>query len=643
MGKRQVLTRFVALSVVWVVASAILARQFDGIAQEAIGAVALLLNLTVAWGSFAPNARVFGRVVGAGEVAPGRAAITFDDGPSAEHTPAVLDILREHGVRATFFVLGRHVRAHPDIARRIVAEGHELATHGEDHALLTFAGPRHVAAQLRDSSDAIEAATGSPPAPLFRTPHGYRSPFVVRVARELGYRVVGWSGSVWDTAKPGVDRIVARSSAVLRPGAILLLHDADGSGARDDRSQTVAALPGILAAARDRGLELVTVGELSRDLRPHRRMALRAALVAVAVAGGVVLAARRFDLTVLGRVFTDADPALVMAAVAANFVSVGAKALTWKAAIDAVPAHRERPVQARLSEVVPAIFIGFLLNTILFARLGEIARVSVLRRKLEARGENVPVPTLVGTLVSEQLVSGVTLVAVLLGITAFVSVPGWALDLLLVLIGVLAFIALAAGSLEVYARLRRRRDEPADAYVERWWHLLGIRLTSLGTGLREGQALFGRPRLAAWAALTAAGSWMAQIAGIDWALHAYGIEGGLSAAGLVFLASTLVGLFPIVPGNLVVFQASTAAVLTFGFGVPEGTAITFSIGLQLIEAVLGVGAGFFFLSYEGLSIAELRTEAEGRAAEAVEADGGPAPPPTAPAPPAAGQGAGRAP
>ena len=430
------------------------------------------------------------------------------------------------------------------------------------------------------------------------------------VAHRLGYRVVGWTAGVWDTAKPGVDRIVARTVAKLRPGAIILLHDADGSGSHDDRQQTVDALPEILAAGRRDGLEFVTISELANELRPHRRLALRAALVALAIAAGVFLLSTKLDLKAIAGVITDANPALVLAALAANLISVGAKALTWKAALDAVPKpDGEGRIEVRFSEVVPAIFIGFLLNTVLFARLGEVARISVLRRKLAARGVEMPVPTMVGTLVTEQLLSGVMLIAVLLGIAVFVSIPGWATKLLLVLVGVVLVIAIAAASIELYARYRRRQIPSEHDPVEHWWHLLGISLSAVSLAMRQGQSILRRPQLLAWGLLTSAASWLAQMLGILWALEAYGIHKGVGGAGLVFLASNLVGLFPIVPGNLVVFQGATYTALQ-AYNVPTNLAINFSIGLQLIEALLGVGLGFFFLSYEGLSVGELRSEAE---------------------------------
>jgi peptidoglycan-N-acetylglucosamine deacetylase len=614
MGKRQVIGRFVALAAAWLIAAGVLGIEVGGIAGDLVFGSAIVGLLTVAWGAFTPNTRVFGPVIGRGRVQSPKAAITFDDGPDPAFTPHILDELREAGARATFFVLGRNVRAHPDLARRIVEEGHELASHGDDHTLLTFEGPTEIARQLRALDHAVADATGKAPAPLFRAPHGFRSPFLFPVAHRLGYRIVGWTAGVWDTAKPGVERIVERSVSRLHPGAILLLHDADGSGLGDDRSQTVHAVPKILAAGRDQGLQFVTISELAEELRPQRRMALRALVIALLIGGGVFLLSSKLDLKAVGGVITGASPVFVMAALAANLISVAAKAVVWKAAIDAVDDGR---VRARLSDVIPAIFIGFLLNTVLFARLGEVAKISVLRRKLIERGDDLPTTTIVGTLVTEQFLSGVALLVVLIGVAAFVSIPGWAFSLLLVLIGIVVLFALAALGIEIWARYRRRQTSESAAEadpdrIERWWHLLGISLTTASLALREGQAVLRRPKLLARGLTAAVASWLAQMAGIYWALEAYGIHAGIGAAGLVFLASNLVGLFPIIPGNLVVFQGATYAALQ-SYNVPTDVAINFGIGLQLIEALLGVGLGFFFLSYEGLSIGELRKEAEASA------------------------------
>ncbi len=610
MGKREVITRFVILAIGWLVAAAAASKVVGGVAGDAIEGLAVLALVFVAWSAFTPNGRLFGRVIASGTSPSGKVAITFDDGPTPEYTPAVLDTLRAAGARATFFVLGRNVRAHPDLARRIVADGHELASHGDDHSLLMFAGPSAIAHQFRAADESITEAVGASTARLFRAPHGYRGPFLAPVARRLGYRMVGWTGAIFDTARPGVDAIVGRCEHVLSPGAILLLHDGDGSGQGGDRSQTVAALPRVLEAARERGLEPVTVSELAGDLRPNRRLIPKAAAFGAIAIAIVFALSRKFDIQVVIDVFTRASPLYVLAALLANLASVAAKALTWKAAFDAVPSEDgERRIEVGMREVVPAIFIGFLLNTVLFARLGEVARVSVVRRKLAARGVHVPVPTVVGTLVTEQLLSGATLVAVLVAVVIYVPVPRAAVNLLAVLSGVVIFIGLVAAGIEVWGRVRRR-PRPPDDYVERWWHLLGISFTSTVAALRRGQAIFQRPRLLAWGILTATLAWIAQMAGIYLTLHAYGIHKGIGATAVVFLASNLVQLFPITPGNLGVFQGATATSLNLLYGVSANLALTFSIGLQLIEALLGVGVGFVFLSMEGLSVAELQTQVE---------------------------------
>jgi peptidoglycan/xylan/chitin deacetylase (PgdA/CDA1 family) len=213
-------------------------------------------------GTFVPSARVFGSSVSPGGDAS-TIALTFDDGPDPRHTPAISRELADRGHRATFFVLARAVDAYPEIAAQVLADGHELASHGVDHELLAFATPKEVRRQLTLTEDSVACATGSPPAKLFRPPHGVRSPWLTGVARRCGYRVCAWDGRVFDTARPGVDVIVDRVARLLAPGAIVLLHDGDGSGNGDSRSQTVEALPAILDRAEMRGLRSVAVSALA--------------------------------------------------------------------------------------------------------------------------------------------------------------------------------------------------------------------------------------------------------------------------------------------------------------------------------------------------------------------------------------------
>jgi peptidoglycan/xylan/chitin deacetylase (PgdA/CDA1 family) len=189
------------------------------------------------------------------------AALTFDDGPNGEHTRAVLAALRREGVKATFFLLGASARREPDLVREIVAEGHVVGSHGMSHRKLAFLPAAAVRREIDDAAAAIESA-GAPAPRLFRAPHGFRSPFLPAALAAAGQRLCAWTAGVWDTDRPGADVIAARAAKALGPGAVLLLHD---GGPGVDRSQTAAALPAIIAAARGRGLRLVTLPELMGD------------------------------------------------------------------------------------------------------------------------------------------------------------------------------------------------------------------------------------------------------------------------------------------------------------------------------------------------------------------------------------------
>jgi peptidoglycan/xylan/chitin deacetylase (PgdA/CDA1 family) len=226
-----------------------------------VGATCALAYLV---GTFLPRARVFGSCVDTEPIA-GTFALTFDDGPDPRHTPAISQALAARGHRATFFVLGRAVRAYPELAAQVVADGHELACHGDDHRLLAFASPREVRRQIAATERAVRGAVGRVPARFFRPPHGVRSPWLTRVVRRCGYRVCAWDGSIFDTAEPGVDVIARRVEQRLRPGAIILLHDGDGSGRDASRAQTVDALPAILDRAEERGLRSVRLSALAPE------------------------------------------------------------------------------------------------------------------------------------------------------------------------------------------------------------------------------------------------------------------------------------------------------------------------------------------------------------------------------------------
>lgn len=190
----------------------------------------------------------------------GRFALTFDDGPNPDATPSLLDLLPRFGARATFFVLAGNVRRHPELVARLVAEGHEAASHGEVHWPLPFLPPWMIQRELRRSATAIEGASGVRPT-HYRPPFGFMAPGQARFVRYLGYEPV--LGDVYpeDAHSPGVERIVSRVTRRLTAGSILILHDGSPLGPAD-RSQTILAAERILEWAAARGLRAVTVREL---------------------------------------------------------------------------------------------------------------------------------------------------------------------------------------------------------------------------------------------------------------------------------------------------------------------------------------------------------------------------------------------
>jgi peptidoglycan/xylan/chitin deacetylase (PgdA/CDA1 family) len=170
-------------------------------------------------------------------------ALTFDDGPDPASTPAILDLLAEHHISATFCMVGQQALAHPDLVRRVVAEGHRLCNHTFTHdAGIALRPPEVMDEQLRASRDALVRVAGPDvPIPYFRAPEGVWSTSLERTAAQEGMRPLGWSVDTLDWTRPGTDAIVTSVKRGLHPGAVVLFHD--GGGPRD---QTVAAVRQLL-------------------------------------------------------------------------------------------------------------------------------------------------------------------------------------------------------------------------------------------------------------------------------------------------------------------------------------------------------------------------------------------------------------
>jgi len=212
-----------------------------------------------AHGTWHRNSWLFGPVLNRLPASSNAVAITFDDGPNPDATPRILDVLREQGVSATFFVLGRHAERWPGLVRRMTEEGHQLGNHGYWHRKLHRRLPSYVRDDLTRGTEAIVQASGGVRPRVFRAPHGFRNPWVTPIAASLGQRTIGWSLGVWDSARPGASEIARRALNGLHAGSILLLHDGDGYDPDGDRLQTAEALPMIIRGLRDRGLQFTTL------------------------------------------------------------------------------------------------------------------------------------------------------------------------------------------------------------------------------------------------------------------------------------------------------------------------------------------------------------------------------------------------
>jgi peptidoglycan/xylan/chitin deacetylase (PgdA/CDA1 family) len=183
-------------------------------------------------------------------------ALTFDDGPWPGQTQRVLEILAAENVKATFFMVGVRLRIAPDLARRVVAEGHLVGNHTQTHEISRRSVRTQVVSQMVAGRETLRQVTGVA-SRWFRAPSGAVTPLVTAQAAVLGERVAGWTVDPADWRRPPAAVIVRRVVGGVRPGAIVLLHDGGG-----ERSQTIAALPGIITQLKAKGYRFVTLDEL---------------------------------------------------------------------------------------------------------------------------------------------------------------------------------------------------------------------------------------------------------------------------------------------------------------------------------------------------------------------------------------------
>lgn len=229
------------------------------------------------WATFWPTSNVWGPVVARGPAdGAARYALTFDDGPTRESTPAVLDMLGELRVRAAFFAIGVNARRCPDLLARMHAEGHIVGNHSLDHDhLAMFRGRRYWDRQLGETDEIIERTIGVRPA-FFRPPIGIKTGYVMRAAGRRGQTVVTWSRRAVDGISTTPERILRRLLPHTRPGDVLLLHDGIEPHMKRDPAPTLRALKPLVLGLRDRGLEPAGLEDFL-GLAPYARVTAAAA------------------------------------------------------------------------------------------------------------------------------------------------------------------------------------------------------------------------------------------------------------------------------------------------------------------------------------------------------------------------------
>jgi peptidoglycan/xylan/chitin deacetylase (PgdA/CDA1 family) len=215
-----------------------------------------------AYAAMWPASQFFGRALIAPRIEPGlpgQLALTFDDGPNPAWTPRLLDILVEHDVRATFFLIGRYAQAEPDLVRRVQAAGHLIGNHSWSHPNLAITAARRVQEELTRTSDTLQQIAGVP-IRWFRPPFGGRRPVVLSIARDLGMTPVLWNAITADWSEPSPNRI-----------AQSMISKIDRNQRRGWATNIVLHDGGHLELGANRGPSVAAAGQLLKRYKPTHR------------------------------------------------------------------------------------------------------------------------------------------------------------------------------------------------------------------------------------------------------------------------------------------------------------------------------------------------------------------------------------
>jgi glycosyltransferase 2 family protein len=299
---------------------------------------------------------------------------------------------------------------------------------------------------------------------------------------------------------------------------------------------------------------------------------------------GLLIWWRHGSLTAIGTAFRDVQWEWVVVAIVFNLLSVVARALAWTTVIHSAM----DPPRPRAMLVFSAFSVGLFANATLPGRVGELARVGVLTRKMpERKGAWA---TLVGTVFAHRVFDIVPVMLLILYVVTTATIPTSARASLVAVITVgICLFAFA------YVSARRPGHHEPEALGQ------FRRLLAMG---RAGLHVMRSPGATALAIFLQILGWTCQLFAVYTAMRAFGIHAPLPAAGVVLLVMNVVTIIPFWPGNIGLVQVAIASALT-AYGVPYATGVAYGFGLQAIEASVGIGVGLIFLAKEGLSFAML--------------------------------------
>jgi peptidoglycan/xylan/chitin deacetylase (PgdA/CDA1 family) len=210
----------------------------------------------VGYGAYFIHSGLFVKAILRGNTKESKIAITFDDGPHPEHTPAILKILKEHQVKATFFCIGERIEENLELMKQIIEEGHIVGNHSWGHGFWFDLQSAHsMQIELNKTNHIVQQRTGLLPH-FFRPPYGVTNPNLAKAIKNTNMATIGWSLRSMDTAIKDEERLLKRITKRVSAGDIVLFHDT--------QSGTVSALPAFLKHCKEQGLEIVPLDKLTK-------------------------------------------------------------------------------------------------------------------------------------------------------------------------------------------------------------------------------------------------------------------------------------------------------------------------------------------------------------------------------------------